>query len=103
MRTREKGFADYGFRPGEETKLKEWCRKPDFSEEFLLLESAKMANASIFNDIYFSIVRGVSYEKMDFKVYQNIGKGDFYGYQRKTLAIFRAGLIECGRYPFVTC
>lgn len=103
MRTRQKGFADYGFSPGEETKLKEWCRKPDFAEEFLLLESAKMANASIFNDIYFSVVRGVSYEKMDFKVYQNIGKGDFYGYQRKTLAIFREALIECGRYPFATC
>ena len=103
MRTREKGFADYGFSQGEETKLKEWCRKPDFTEEFLLLESAKMANKDIFNDIYFSIVRGVSYEKMDFKVYQNIGKGDFYGYQRKTLAIFRDGLIECGRYPFATC
>lgn len=103
MRTREKGFADYGFSPGEETKLKEWCRKPDFSEEFLLLESARMANASIFNDIYFSIVRGVSYEKLDFKVFQNIDKGSFYGYQRKTLAIFRAGLIEVGRYPFTTC
>ena len=103
MRTREKGFVDYGFAPGESDKLKAWCQKPDFSEEFLLLESAKMANASIFNDIYFSIVRGVSYEKMDFKVYQNIGKGDFYGHQRKTLAIFREALIECGRYPFATC
>lgn len=103
MRTREKGYADYGFSPGEEKQLKEWCRKPDFSEEFLLLESAKMANKNIFNDIYFSIVKGLSYEKMDEKVYQNIGKGDFYGYQRKTLAIFREALIECGRYPFVTC
>lgn len=103
MRIREKGFADYGFVPGESDKLKAWCQKSDFSEEFLLLESAKMANASIFNDIYFSIVRGVSYEKMDFKAYQNIDKGSFYGYQRKTLAIFRAGLIECGRYPFATC
>ena len=50
-----------------------------------------------------AIVKGLSYEKMDEKVYQNIGKGDFYGHQRKTLAIFRAGLIECGRYPFATC
>lgn len=103
MRTREKGFADYGFSPGEETKLKAWCKNPNFSEEFLLLESAKIANKDIFNDIYFSIVKGLSYEKMDEKVYQNIGKGDFYGHQRKTLAIFREALIECGRYPFVRC
>lgn len=103
MRTREKGYADYGFSQGEEKQLKEWCRMSDFAEEFLLLESAKMANENIFNDIYFSIVKGLSYEKMDKKVYQNIGKGDFYGHQRKTLAIFREALIECGRYPFVTC
>lgn len=103
MRTRNKGYADYGFCEGEEKKLKQWCKGPDFTEEFLLLESAKIANKDIFNDIYFSIVRGVSYESMDRKVYQGIDKGSFYGYQRKTLAIFRAGLIECGRYPFATC
>ncbi len=103
MRTREKGFSDYGFSPGESDKLKAWCQRPDFSEEFLLLESAKMAHESIFNDLYFSIVKGLSYEKMDSKVYQSIGKGDFYGHQRKTLAIFRKALIECGRYPFATC
>lgn len=103
MRTREKGFSDYGFAPGESDELKAWCQKSDFSEEFLLLESAKMANKDIFNDIYFSIVKGLSYEKMDEKIYQNIGKGDFYGHQRKTLAIFREALIECGRYPFVRC
>ena len=103
MKRRYMGFDDYGFRPGEEKQLKEWCKKPDFSEEFLLLESAKMAHESIFNDLYFSIVKGLSYEKMDFKVYQSIGKGDFYGHQRKTLAIFREALIEVGRYPFATC
>ena len=103
MRTREKGFADYGFSPGEEMKLKKWCRKPDFEETTLLLECAKKENAEIFFDIYFSIVRGVSYEDMGKKTYQYIGKGDFYGHQRHTLAIFREALIECGRYPFVAC
>ena len=103
MKRRYMGFDDYGFRPGEEKQLKEWCKKLDFSEEFLLLESAKMANPNIYHDLYFSIVRGVSYEKMDEKVYQYIGKGDFYGHQRKTLAIFREALIECGRYPFAKC
>lgn len=103
MRTRQKGFADYGISEREAKLMKEWCKKPDFNEEFLLFESARMANREIFNDIYFSIVKGLSYEKMDEKIYQNIGKGDFYGHQRKTLAIFREALIECGRYPFVRC
>ena len=39
-------------------------------------------------------------KKMDKNVYQNIGKGDFYGHQRRTLAIFRKALIKCGKYPF---
>lgn len=100
MRTRNKGYLDYGFLPGEEKLLKEWCKKSDFSEEVLLLESAKIENKDIFNDIYFSIVKGLSYEKMDKNVSQYIGKGDFYGHQRKTLAIFRKALIKCGKYPF---
>lgn len=100
MRTRLKSFADYGFQPGEEKQLKEWCKAPDFNEEFLLLESAKKANDNIHNNIYFSIVKGLSYDKLDKKVYQIYIKGDFYGYQRKTLALFRDALIECGRYPF---
>lgn len=103
MRTRQKGYADYGISEQEVKLLKEWCKKADFHEEFLLFESARMANSEIFNDIYFSIVKGLSYEKMDTKTGQYIGKGDFYGWQRKTLAIFREALIECGRYPFTIC
>lgn len=103
MRTRKKGFADYGFSEREAKMLKDWCKKPDFSEEFLLLESARIANSQLFNDIYYSLVKGLSFERIDMKTGQCIGKGDFYGWQRKTLAIFREALIECGRYPFASC
>ena len=100
MRTRTTYYSDYGFSQEEVKKLKEWCQATDFKEFVLLLECARKANAAIFNDIYFSIVKGLSFEKMDKKTYQCMEKADFYGYQRKTLALFRDVLIEKNKYPF---
>ena len=102
MRTREKGYKDYGLTQEEVKKILEWCKKPSFEENVLLLECAKKAHEYIFNDIYFSLVKGLSYEKIDHKTYQACYKGDFYGYRRKTLALFRDALIERKRYPFMT-
>lgn len=99
MRTRLMGFADYGFLPGEGERLREFCRMPDFAECFLLIESAKKANADICNDLYYSLVEGVSYDKLEFVKKVLIARNDFYAYQRKTLAIFKAALCEVGRYP----
>lgn len=101
MRTRETGYKHYGFKDEEVKMMKKWCKSGDFKEFSLLLECARKTNESIFNDIYFSIVRGISYDRLDKMIYQNIGRGDFYGYQRKTLALFRDALIERKRYPFM--
>lgn len=100
MRTREKGYKDYGLTQEEVKKILEWCKTLDFEENILLLECAKKAHYCIFNDIYFSIVKGLSYEKVDQKSYQEMGKADFYGYRRKTLALFRDALVESKKYPF---
>ena len=100
MRVRESSYSDYGFNPGEERQLQEFCRRPDFAEDFLLLECAKKANATIGGDLYFSLIRGLSWEQMDRHTCQMYSKSDFYGYRRKTLGLFREALIECGRYPF---
>lgn len=100
MRIRDTYYENYGFSTKEVKELKEWCKAPDFKEFVLLLECARKVNTAIFNDIYFSIVKGLSYEKMDKKTYQCMSKNDFYGYQRKTLALFRDVLIEKNKYPF---
>lgn len=50
-------------------------------------------------DLYFSLIRGLSWEQLDKRTMQQYSKGDFYGYRRKTLGLFRAALLECGRYP----
>lgn len=100
MRTRTTYYRDYGFNEKEEILLKNWCRDVEFTEELLLLECAIESNKSMCNEIYFSIVKGLSFEKLDTKIYMYCLKADFYGYQRKTLAKFRGKLIEKGIYPF---
>ena len=100
MRTRNMKYDDYGFSVGEERRLKAFCQEPGFPEGFLLLESAVKANANISNDLYYSITSGVSYDKLANIKYILISRPDFYGYQRKTLAILKEALIEVGRYPF---
>ena len=37
MRTRKKGYVDYGLTHEEAKKILEWCKKPDFEENVLLL------------------------------------------------------------------
>ena len=100
MRVRERSYSDYGFNPGEERQLQEFCRRPDFAEDTLLLECAKKANTNIGGDLYFSLIRGLSWELLDKRTCQMYSKGDFYGYRRKTLGLFREALIKNGRYPF---
>lgn len=100
MRVRESNYSDYGFKPGEERKLQEFCQRSDFAEDFLLLECAKKTNSAIGSDLYFSLIKGLSWEQLDKRTCQMYSKGDFYGYRRKTLGLFRTALIECGRYPF---
>ena len=100
MRTRKKGYAYYGFKQGEDRLLKKWCKRPDFAEKALLEECAKQANIYIYKSICRSILEGLSFEKIDGREYQTYHKGDFYAYQRKTLALFREALIKRNKYPF---
>lgn len=97
MRTREKGYKDYGFAEGEEQKVKQYCRGGDFLEHDLLLQSAISANPYIASDLYYSVVKGVSYESIDRIKHIPMSKADFYGYQRKCLAIFRNWLLLYGK------
>lgn len=100
MRTREMGYSDYGFDGKEEKRLKEYCRNKTFNDydAFLLMQSAVAANPDLANDMYYSLVNGISYDKISVVKYIPISKSDFYGYQRKCLAIFRNFLIMCGKW-----
>lgn len=97
MRKREMGYQEYGFDPGEE-KLKEYCRKSDFSDHEILLQSAVSSNPAIAADLYYSLVTGLSFDRISNFRYIPIPKVDFYGYQQNCLAIFRNLLIMYGKW-----
>lgn len=98
MRKREMGYQEYGFALGEEKELKEYCKKADFGDHDILLQSAISSNPAIAADLYYSLVTGLSFDKISNFRYIPIPKVDFYGYQRNCLAIFRNLLIMCGKW-----
>lgn len=98
MRKREMSYQDYGIDKDEEKRLKKYCRSPDFMEHDTLLQASISSNPAIASDIYYSLVKGVSFERINNIEYIPIPKVDFYGYQRNCLAIFRNLLIMCGKW-----
>lgn len=98
MKTREKGYTDYGFEKDEGKRLKEYCKKAEFEDHKILIDSAMEANQCIAPELYFSIVSGISYDDLTRIKYIPLPKVDFYGYQRRCLAIFRKTLIGLGKW-----
>ena len=92
MRTREKGYADYGISIDEAKRLKEYCSSAQFAEHGMLMECAISSNQSIAPELYFSIVKSVSYDELIKIKHIFLPKTDFYGYQRKCLALFKERL-----------
>ena len=89
MRKREMSYTEYGFSPGEEQDLKHYCRSPDFTDHDTLIQAAISANPSIAADLYYSLVRGLSFERINDIKYIPISKVDFYAYQRAFLAKYK--------------
>lgn len=89
MRTREKGYADYDFLPGEEREIKERCRKTDFKTYTMVHLATHKANPAIAEALAFSLIYGLSFEKIDNIHAIPYAKREFYGYRRKALAYFR--------------
>lgn len=98
MKTRQMGYADYGFDEKEDKKLKAYCTRPEFEDQILLFHACLEANRYISAVLYFSIANGVSYEDLDRIKYVPISKGDFYGWQRKAMSLFRDMLIMNGKW-----
>lgn len=89
MRTREKSYDDYGFAPGEEKRLKELCREKNFKTYILIHLAARKACPDMAEDIAYSLLKGLSYEKILFIHSLPISKNDFYAYRRKCLYFFK--------------
>lgn len=98
MKIREKGYSDYGFEQGEEKRLKQYCRNAEFNDYKLLLDAAIASNPVLASDLFYSVVASVSYDSLTKIKYIPITKQDFYGYQRRCLAIFRNFLLMSGKW-----
>lgn len=97
MKTREMSYKDYGISRKEEIELKNRCKKMEQEECRMLFESAISANPDIFNQIYYSLAEGCSYDELRKIHYIPISKVDFYGYQRKCLYKFKNLLLLSGK------
>ena len=100
MLTREATYEDYGFSEDEDKKFNEFCRKLEMRDKILLLQCAAEVYPNIVDELYCCIVIGMSYDKMNKKKFVALDRKDFYAYRKKTLAVFRAALQACNRYPF---
>lgn len=98
MRTRRTYYKDYGIDGEEIKRLKEICSNLDDEEDYLLKNATQYACPDLADQIYRSIKNNISYDVMVEKEYVPIGKGDFYGYRRKSVYIFMNLLIFSGKY-----
>ena len=86
MKIRETGYDDYELSPeAVRTALRECRRPPSFHA---LMTAAEMANPDISIALAYSIAYDISYDRLVSWSDIPYGKSDFYGYRRRTLAIF---------------
>lgn len=98
MRTRKKKYSDYGVSIEEVAKLKEYCKDMDAESDRLLYEAACMTEPSLADKLYKSLKNRTSYDTMEKQGHMFISKGDFYGYRRKCICLFRDKLIFYGKW-----
>ena len=84
----------------EDKRLGEFCKNLEMRDKILLLQCAAEVYPNIVDELYCCIVIGMSYDKMNKKKFVALDRKDFYAYRKKTLAVFRAALQACNRYPF---
>lgn len=85
MRTRIKGYGDYGLTKTRVKEILEYCRA--LSDDSILKEAAEKANPLLAVYLVESIKDRMSYDKLYKKYYVPIWRGDFYGYRRLTISL----------------
>lgn len=100
MLIREATYEDYGFSAEEDRKINEFCKNLEMRDKVLLLQCAEEVYPSVSDELYCCITIGASYDRMTYGRSISLCRKDFYAYRRKTLAVFRAALKACNRYPF---
>ena len=94
MRTRETSYWDYGISLSESKELLETCRNADKKTELKLLQAAQESCEECASSLFISLRNDLSYEDVCIGNNLYVGKGDFYGYRRKTLYLLKEKLME---------
>ena len=92
MSVREKSYEDYGVTPDEINLAIKFSRIKQIDNSKTVIETAYDVKAEIATDIYYSIIKGLSYDELSKKNYIPIPRGDFYAYRRKTIAMIALNL-----------
>lgn len=101
MRTREMSLADHGVFPGDEEKLKRYCRKLTVEERLRLFQCAISAAPGLEIHVYDSLTTGDGYRTLERRGRKISAKeDDFYAYRRKALAEFYDWLRLTGRWKY---
>lgn len=87
MRTREKGYSDYGISDAEVKELIQKSRTA--AGRSLMQKAAFQANPELAEDLIYSIVNDLSYDRICIIRDIPAKKDDFYAYRRKAMSIFR--------------
>lgn len=99
MRVREMSLADHGVFPGDEEKLKRYCRKLAVEERLRLFQCAISAAPGLEIAVYESLITGIGYRTLIKRGRQIPAKeDDFYAYRRKALAKFYDWLRMTGKW-----
>lgn len=94
MKTRNKSYIDYGISKQKANELKKRCQTLNARERDILMECCKCANQGIAYEMMYSLIYGVSYDKLIACVYIPALREDFYAYRRKALSLFNEHLRE---------
>lgn len=100
MRTREKKLSDYGISPERAQELLLLARQEQ--NRNLLCRAAESSCPGLSDSLVKSLTEGVGYWSICSWVYIPATKADFYGYRRKTLAVFNNLLQDAAGKPHKT-
>ena len=99
MRTRNMRLVDHGVFPGDEEKLKRYCRKLNTEERLRLFQCVISSAPGLEIAVYESLVTGEGYRTLIRHGRQIMAKeDDFYAYRRKALAEFYDWLRMTGKW-----
>lgn len=85
MRTRSKGYSDYGLTDDRVKEIMQYCR--DKVDMELIEKAAELSNSEIKHQLVESLTEKKSYERISMHDYIYICEKDFYGYRRHMVAI----------------